>query len=119
MQDRLLVFRPAIVERQESVSLTEAKRWHPIVLQAEAYNETVKIKLPAGFVVDEMPDAMKLDSSFGSFSAKYEVKEGSIVFTRTLVQRAATLPVEDYAKVKKFFEGMRSAEQSPVVLVRN
>lgn len=119
MQDRLLVFRPAIVVRQGSITLTEAKRWYPIVLQAEAYNETVNVKLPAGFVVDEMPDAIKLDSSFGTFSAKYEVKDGNLVFTRSLVQRAATIPVEDYAKVKKFFDGMRVADQSPVVLVRN
>lgn len=119
MQDRLLVFRPAIVQRRQTVSLTETKRLQPIVLTSEAYNETVNVKLPVGFTVDEIPDAMKLESSFGTFVANYDVKDGNLVFTRSLVQRAATIPPEDYAKVRKFFDGIRSAEQSPVVLVRN
>ncbi len=118
MQNRLIVFRPAIVERQESISLIESKRKHPVVLESQAYNETVRIKLPEGFEVDEMPDAMKLDTSFGTFSATYEVKDGHLLFTRKLVQRAMTVPVEDYAKVRSFFAGIRSAEQSPVVLSR-
>lgn len=119
MQDRLLVFRPAILEREGSLVLTDAKRLYPIVLQAEAYTETVSVKLPAGFVVDEVPDAMKLDSSFGTFSTKYEVKDGNLIFSRSLIQRAVTIPVEDYVKVKNFFAGMRAAEQARVVLVRN
>jgi hypothetical protein len=119
MQDRLLVFRPAIIERRITLSLTRAKRLHPIVLHAHAYSETVRVKLPAGFVVDELPDQTKLDSSFGAYLAKYEVKDGSLIFTRSLIQRAATVPVEDYLKVQNFFSSMRAAEQAPVVLVRN
>src|SRR5262249_27280463 len=61
MQDRLLVFRPAIVSRRETLSLTEAKRKHPVVLHSISYSETARIKLPVGFAVDEMPDPVKLD----------------------------------------------------------
>ncbi len=118
MQERLLVFRPAIIDRRNSISLVEAKRKHPVVLESQAYNETVRIKLPGGFEVDEMPDNMKLDASFGTFSATYEVKDGHLLFTRKLVQHAMTVPVEDYAKVRQFFAGIRAAEQSPVVLSR-
>lgn len=118
MQDRLLVFKPAIVSRRESLSLTAAKRKHPVVLRATAYTETVRIKLPAGFVVDEMPDAVKLDTSFGSYATSYEVKDGQLIFTRKLVQNAATIPVEQYNTVRNFFERIRAAEQAPVVLAR-
>ncbi len=118
MQDKLLVFRPSIIGRMRTLALTEAKRNHPIVLESEAYRDTVRIKLPAGFVVDEMPDAMKLETSFGTFSATYEVKDGHLLFTRNLIQRAATIPVEDYAKVQNFYAGMRVAEQAPVVLMK-
>jgi hypothetical protein len=61
MQDRLLVFKPAIVSRRESLALTEVKRKQPVVLTSHAYSETLQLKLPAGFAVDEMPDAVKLD----------------------------------------------------------
>lgn len=118
MQDRLLVFKPAIVSRRDSVSLTEAKRKHSIVIASTAYSETVRVKLPSGFDVDEMPDAVKLDTAFGSYATTYEVKDGQLVFTRKLVQRASTIPVEQYASVRSFFERIRAAEQSPVVLAK-
>ena len=118
MQDRLLLFRPGIVTRGESVTLTEPKRSHPIVLEAEVVSETVHVKLPPGFEVDELPDPMKLEASFGTFSAIYEVKDGQLTFKRTLTQHAAIIPAEDYAKVKNFFAGVRAAEQAPVVLAR-
>jgi hypothetical protein len=118
MQDRLLVFKPAIVSRRESLTLTAATRKHPVVLSPFAYTETVKVKLPAGFDVDELPDAVKLDTPFGSYVATYAVKDGQLNFTRTMIQRAATIPVEQYAAVRGFFERIRAAEQAPVVLAR-
>ena len=118
MQGRLLVFKPAIVSRRESLSLTEAKRKHPIMLRSTSYSETVRIQLPADFAVDEMPDAVKLDTSFGSYATSYEVKDGQLYFTRKLVQTAATIPVEQYSSVRGFFEKIRAAEQAPVVLAK-
>jgi transglutaminase-like putative cysteine protease len=118
MQERLLVFKPAIVSRRESLELTAAARKHPVVLRPYAYSETVKVKLPAGFDVDELPDAVKLDAPFGTYAATYAVKDGQLQFTRTLVQRATTIPVEQYATVRTFFERIRAAEQAPVVLAR-
>ena len=68
--------------------------------------------------MDELPDAVKLDTSFGSYVTNYEVKDGNLLFTRKLVQRASTIPVEQYATVRSFFEKIRAAEQSPVVLAK-
>lgn len=118
MQDRLLVFKPAIVGRRESLALTEAKRKHPVVLRSNAYSETLRLKLPTGFDVDELPDPVKMDTSFGSYATNYEVKDGHLVFTRKLVQKAGTIPVDQYATVRSFFEKIRAAELSPVVLAR-
>jgi hypothetical protein len=118
MQGRLLVFKPAIVSRREALFLTEAKRSQPIVLESHAFTETVRVKLPAGFDVDELPDVVKLDTAFGSYKTSYEVKDGSLTFTRTLAQRAGTIPAEQYQSVRSFFEKIRAAEQAPVVLIR-
>jgi transglutaminase-like putative cysteine protease len=118
MQNHLLVFKPAIVSRREFLSLTESKRKHPVVLESNAYSETVHVKLPVGFEVDELPDAVKLDTPFGTYATSYDVKDGQLVFKRTLVQKAMTVPVEQYASVRSFFEKIRAAEQAPVVLAR-
>ncbi len=118
MRGKLMVFKPAIVSRRSSVFLTEAKRTHPVVLESEAYDETVKIKLPDGFEVDEMPDAAELNQPFGNYAAKCEVKDGYLIFRRSLALRAGTIPVEQYTSVRSFFERIRAVEQTPVVLVK-
>jgi len=118
MRGRLMVFKPAIVSRRSSVFLTEAKRKHPVVLDSEAYGETVRVKLPEGFDVDEMPDAAELNQPFGNYSAKCEVKDGYLIFRRSLALKAGTIPVEQYASVRGFFERIRAVEQTPVVLVK-
>ncbi|HJT68115.1 MAG TPA: DUF3857 domain-containing protein [Pyrinomonadaceae bacterium] len=118
MQDRLLVFKPAVVSRRESLSLTAPARKHPVVLHANAYSETVKVQLPSGFAVDEMPDPVKLETPFGSYKTSYEVVNGELVFKRQLSQRATTIPAAQYDVVRKFYESIRAAENAPVVLAR-
>jgi Domain of Unknown Function with PDB structure (DUF3857)/Transglutaminase-like superfamily len=118
MQNRLLVFKPAIVSRLNALELTEPTRKHPVVLDASNFSETIRFKLPAGFDVDELPDPLKLATSFGSYKTTYLVKDGQLIFTRNLTQRAGTIPVAEYQTVRNFFEQIRAAEQAPVVLVR-
>jgi hypothetical protein len=116
MQNRLLFFKPAIIERLESLVLTDKTRKHPVVLNSHAFTETVQVKLPEGFVVDEIPEAAKMDAAFGSYSTSYEVKDGKLHFTRSLIIRNATIPATDYEKVKRFFSLIYAAEQAAVVL---
>lgn len=118
MQDRLLVFKPSVVGRTNSGWLAEPNRKQPVVLKSKALIETVRFKLPAGFDVDEMPDAVKISSEFGDYTAGYEVKDGQLVYTRSLVQRASVIPVEKYKDVRNFFGQVRASEDAPVVLAR-
>ena len=118
MQDRLLVFKPAVVSRREGLSLTASTRKHPVVLRANAYSETVRVQLPAGFAVDEVPDAVKIETPFGSYITSYEVKNNELIFKRQLSQQATTIAAADYELVRKFFERIRAAENAPVVLAR-
>lgn len=118
MQGRLLVFKPVVVSRRESLALTSSQRRHPVVLRANAYSETVKVQLPAGFAVDEVPDAVKLETPFGSYMTSYEVVGGELVFKRQLSQKATTIPAAQYDVVRKFFESIRAAENAPVVLTK-
>jgi Domain of Unknown Function with PDB structure (DUF3857)/Transglutaminase-like superfamily len=118
MQNRLLVFKPVIVGRRHSIYLTEKKRTSPIEIGSSSMNETVSFTLPAGFVVDELPDAVNLETAFGKYSTKYEVKGGTLLFTRKLSMNRIVVPVEKYSTVRDFFSKIRDVEQSPVVLVK-
>jgi hypothetical protein len=118
MQDRLMVFKPVIAGRTSSIYLTEKIRSHPVMLESESFTETATFKLPVGFVVDEMPDAVNLSTNFGKYSTKYEVKDGKLLFTRVLIMTRTSVPVDKYNEVRDFYAKMMDAEQAPVVLLR-
>jgi hypothetical protein len=118
MQNRLLIFKPAIVSRRASLFLTEPNRHHPVLLSSQAYTETVRIKLPDGFQIDEVPEPLKIEEPFGSYSASHALQGGFLIFTRSLTIRRSTLPVEQYSSVRSFYQKVLALEQSPAVLVR-
>ncbi|MFN0107701.1 MAG: DUF3857 domain-containing transglutaminase family protein [Blastocatellia bacterium] len=118
MRGNLLMFKPAVVSRRSADFFSAPKRTHPVVLKAEAYNETVKIKLPDNFEVDEMPEGTELNLPFGNYAAKFEVKDGYLIFKRSLILKSATIPAEQYAAVRNFFGRIIGTEQAPVVLAK-
>ncbi len=118
MQNRLLVFKPVIVGRRSGIFLTEIKRDQPVVLDSNSMKETAVFNLPQGFVVDEMPDALTLETPFGKYTNSYEAKDGKLFFTRSLITNRATVPIDKYNSVKDFYSKIMAAEQSPVVLLK-
>jgi hypothetical protein len=118
MGGHLLVFKPAIISRGEGLSFGNTFRKYPINLSSQAFAETVNITLPQGFEVDELPDPLKLDTPFGSYSATYEVKDGKLTFTRKLLQKGGTIPVDKYPAVRDFYARIRATETAPVVLAK-
>ncbi len=118
MQNKLMVFNPAMVGRLDSFSVIEGKRMTPILIDSSYYIETIKVKLPEGFIVDEIPEAGKVETSFGKYFAEYKVSDGYLLLTRSLILNRTILPASKYDDVKDFFGIVRSAEQSPVVLLR-
>jgi hypothetical protein len=119
MQNRLLVFKPVIVGRREDVRFAAATRKHPILIDSNSFNETIIFTLPQGFIVDEMPDAVKLETPFGKYSTSYEVtKDGKLIFTRSYRLTQTIVSAENYKSVKDFYAKMSEVEQSPVVLLK-
>ena len=118
MQGRLMMFKPAMVGRLDTFRPVEGKRATPILIHSSSYSETIKIKLPDGFVVDEMPDGDKIVTAYGKYSSKYEIANGFLLFSRSLVLNRTVVPISAYDDVKKFFSVVRNAEQAPIVLVK-
>jgi hypothetical protein len=112
----LLVFRPIVANRRGTVFLTNPVRVSPVLFNPYAWTEVARFKIPAGYKIDEAPDPVKLDTPFGHYTASSEIQNGDLVFTRSWVLEAASIPVSQYAAVREYFERILRAEQSPVVL---
>lgn len=119
MQQRLLIFKPAVIQPFWTFPLQTDTRVNPLVLDAESYHQEVKIKLPDNFKVDELPDSATINSPFGKYSATYKVDGGAVLFTEDLSVSAVTLPAEKYTEAKDFFSRVAGAERAPLVLVKN
>lgn len=118
MQGRLLIFKPVVVGRRNAVALTENKRANPIELDSGMMSETVVFTIPDGFEIDELPEAISLESPFGSYKTTFEMKDGKLYFSRSYQMKRSMIPAAEYNKVKQFYAKMLDAEQSAVVLVK-
>ena len=118
MQGRLMMFKPAMVGRLDQFIPVEGKRITPILIDSSSYTETIRIKLPDGFVVDEMPPADKIETAYGKYSSTYELSGASIIFSRSLTLNRTIVPPSGYDDLSKFFGIVRNAEQTPVVLMK-
>jgi hypothetical protein len=118
MQNRLLVFRPVLLARREAVSFMEGVRHHPVEIEPEGFEEMAEIALPDGFVVDEVPDSLKLESTFGAYESSVEADGKMLKLHRRLTLKPMFLDSDKYPEVKSFFDRISAAEQAPAVLLR-
>lgn len=118
MQQRLMVFKPAIIGRLDRLTFGDGRRMQPYMIDASFYTEESRIRIPQGFAVDEMPETVKLEAEFGTYESKFTLEDGHVVFARSLKLQRHKVPVNKYDDVKNFFGRVHSAEQSPVVLIK-
>lgn len=118
MQGRLMMFKAAMVGRLDQFTPIEGKRVTPILIDSSSYSETIKVKLPNSFTVDEVPEPDKIETPYGKYSSKFEVTDGYLLFSRSLVLNRTIVPASDYENVRNFFAVVRNAEQTPVVLIK-
>jgi transglutaminase-like putative cysteine protease len=120
MGGQLLIFKPAIVSRRNSLYLKDETRKYPVRLGSVAYREKVHVELPESFRVDEKPLDLRHETGFGYYAASWEVAaDGGLIFEREMQTRAEILPAEQYSSVREFYGAVLGAEQSPVVLVKH
>jgi Domain of Unknown Function with PDB structure (DUF3857)/Transglutaminase-like superfamily len=61
MQGRLFILRPGMLTSGGDYTFTTKQRTAPIQLEADYRRDTVKIKLPQGYKLDELPSPAKLE----------------------------------------------------------
>jgi hypothetical protein len=113
----MLIFRAALL-RHGDLMLTQKTRKYPIVVDADAIQETVRISLPAEFKVDELPGRLQLDSPFGKYEASWTVQSGTLIFRRRLEIQAQSVPQDQYVQLKTFLDTVMGSAELPVVLVK-
>jgi len=118
MQGRLLLVKPGVLVSGGHHYFPATERKLPIMLHAEAWQGTVRLQIPAGFKIDEVPDPVSLQGAFGKYKASWTPDGNEVLFRQSLETSEITAPPGDYRAVRDFFEHIYGAESAPVVLMR-
>ncbi len=117
-QGKLLIVRPGQLASGGEYAFPSKPRTTPVKLDSAMRRDSIRVKLPAGFKLDELPPSGKLESPYGTLQASWAVRDGEIVMEQTLEVRDVLAPAAEYAKVREFFERVMGAQSAPVVFVK-
>lgn len=112
----LLVIEPPF--SGDRTPLPAATSTFPVWLERTFVSERARLILPAGYVVDERPGPISLETPFGKYALMYEVSGASVVATRTLQLTRMMVPAADVAALRRFLEAVQSNDSLPIVLAR-
>jgi hypothetical protein len=115
----LLMVRPRVLGSY-MLDVDRKSRKVPIDLEETMQGtDEYDIELPEGYVVDELPDPVKVDMGFASYESSTEVHGRTMHYTRTYTLNQVTLPADKYADVQKLAGLIATDEDSRAVLKKS
>lgn len=114
----LLLVRPRVLGNKGAGFLeTKEPRKFPIEFEGPARDtDNFEIKIPDGYVVDDVPPPVDADYGFASYHSKTEVKGNVIDYQRTFEVKELSVPVSRAEELRKFYRIIASDERNTVVL---
>jgi hypothetical protein len=90
----------------------------PLRLDPRVVRETIRLRVPTGFVVDELPEAVRVESEFGEYTVSFALEGTQLVATRRLEVPMQEVAPERYEAARGFFLRIRAADAAPAVLAK-
>lgn len=112
----LLMVRPRVLGSYE-LDVDRKPRTVAIDLQETMQaKDDYDIQLPPGYVVDELPDPVKLDVGFASYESTTELRGRVLHYSRTYTVRQVTVPASKYAEVQQLAAAIAADESGEAIL---
>ena len=115
---RMLTFRASPTSRRHSWMPSDTARTLPIALEARCFAETVAVRLPEGFALDEVPADLKIINDLGRLEASWAEHDGVLVMTRRWELRPVTVEAGRWGDVRALYAALRASNEAPIVLVK-
>jgi hypothetical protein len=112
----LLLLRPRVFGSHMR-PLDDKPRIYPIDLNATgSWHDSFEIALPAGYVVDELPEPVNLDLDFASYHSTVKTEGGKLRYDRQYVVRQVEIPPSRSAEYRKLQGAILFDEKGTAVL---
>jgi hypothetical protein len=121
---RRLLLTPNLLGRLGTLPAQVGQRQTPLALpDASLYQDTVRLHVPTGFRVENLPLPTQLTTDYGTYSSTCTaLPDGTLQYVRQLETRRpagnATLPAARYADYQDFRRKVSQADNAQVVLVK-
>ncbi|MBW4038888.1 MAG: DUF3857 and transglutaminase domain-containing protein [Acidobacteria bacterium] len=114
----LLMVRPRVLGRYD-LSVDHKPRHVEVNLRETMQGtDDYDIELPAGYVVDELPDPVKVDVGFASYVSSTEMRGRVLHYSRRYTVRQVTVPASKYDEVQQLAAAIAADEDSQAILKR-
>lgn len=112
------VVRLDVLGRSHIPNLTETKRHLPVFLRPVEMVDEIRLALPAGYGVAEVPAPSSVSSEYGRLSVQYVVEPGLVRMKRSFTLERKVVPTGEYAQLKQFLADVARADRSSILLRR-
>jgi Domain of Unknown Function with PDB structure (DUF3857) len=107
------------INRRESVPLKlEGRKTYFAVPFGYNDDDEINYILPKGYQVEFVPKDITISSEFGTYTAKFSVKDNMIVYSRTQTMNNKKYPPEKYGEYVEFYKKIYQADKQKAVLTR-
>src|SRR5581483_2212984 len=99
----LMLVRPRVLGQIASAIAEDKKpRKYPVTYSTTSLrSDMVEMKLPAGYKVDELPEAANVTAPFAEYKSKIEAKDNVLYYNRSYTVKDLSIPVDEFAQLKK------------------
>jgi len=112
----LLLVRPRVVGSLAQ-AFNDKPRTVPIDLDATGrWRDSFDITLPAGYVVDETPDPVEVDTAFASYKSSITAKGNVLHYEREYVVKKVEIPASEATEFRKLEGAILMDEKGTAVL---
>lgn len=110
---------PNLMTEFLDIPVMDKERKHDLFLNANVYNfqdiDTIVYELPPGFVLEHLPDPIKISSKFGEYSKQALMKDGRLVYYRSATLKSGTYPKTDFKEWSDFIKKVIKSDKEQVV----
>lgn len=90
-----------------------------IIRDAYCNIDSIEIKVPSGYIPENIPTEVKLQTKFGKYTSSVKVVNDRIIYFRSMEQDAGRFPPNEFNDLVKFYNQVEKSDRSRVVLARS
>ena len=115
-KDRLFV---PVNPHPKGVTLARGKRQNDLVCKrGSMLRDCIRIHLPEGYALENVPAPVSLDEEWGTFTATYEAEGDTVRIVQEFTQKRFREPAERFEDFRTFIRAINKAYQANLVLVK-